>query len=163
MHHLSPFHNNNGGYLQANQQRRPSLQQAQSPVGLGGLGGGPTLGLSGRTGKSGLTFDHILSRLQNELQKSRETGSELNSLAGVITDINDNLVGGAHVRTSCSRCTRMSSQTKFSFSHQHITPSCHCLPFAPQLFRHLLLPSPLKHPPHFHRKSHRTSLISNHS
>lgn len=83
--------------MQGQQQRRPSIQQAQSPVGLGGLGGGPGLGLSGRSGKSGLTFDHILNRLQNELQKSRETGSELNTLASVMTDISENLVGGALV------------------------------------------------------------------
>jgi hypothetical protein len=94
-HH--PQHSNGAYHLQGQQQRRPSLQQAQSPAGLGGLGGGPGLGLSGRSGKSGLTFDHILNRLQNELQKSRETGSELNTLASVMTDISENLAGGALV------------------------------------------------------------------
>ncbi|KDQ10943.1 hypothetical protein BOTBODRAFT_35721 [Botryobasidium botryosum FD-172 SS1] len=65
---------------------------AQSPTALlGGMGGG---GIGGRVGKSGLTFDHILSRLQGELQKSRETGSELNGLANVMTDIHDTLGGG---------------------------------------------------------------------
>ena len=62
------------------------------------MGGGPSLGLSGRSGKSGLTFDHILGRLQSELQKSREAGSDLHSLAGVMTDINETLAGGAAVR-----------------------------------------------------------------
>jgi hypothetical protein len=47
-------------------------------------------------GKSGLTFDHILSRLQNELQKSRETGAELHGLTGAMSDIQDTL-GGAMV------------------------------------------------------------------
>jgi hypothetical protein len=56
------------------------------------MGGG---GLSGRAGKSGLTFDHILSRLQTELQKSRETGAELSTLTSVMTDIHDTLGGGA--------------------------------------------------------------------
>jgi hypothetical protein len=101
MHHPpAPQHQHqlqNGAYLQPGQQQRRSSLQPQSPVGLGGLGGGPGLGLSGRTGKSGLTFDHILNRLQNELQKSRETGTELSTLATVMTDINENLVGGALV------------------------------------------------------------------
>ena len=44
-------------------------------------------------GKSGLTFDHILSRLQGELQKSRETGAELHSLTGAMGDIQDTLSG----------------------------------------------------------------------
>jgi hypothetical protein len=40
-----------------------------------------------------LTFDHILSRLQGELQKSRETGAELHNLTGAMTDIHDTLGG----------------------------------------------------------------------
>jgi len=35
-------------------------------------------------GKSRLTFNHILSRSQGELQKSRETGTELYNLIGVM-------------------------------------------------------------------------------
>ena len=59
---------------------------------MGGMGG------SMRTpGKSGLTFDHILSRLQGELQKSRETGAELQTLTGAVTEIQDTL-GGTLVR-----------------------------------------------------------------
>ena len=45
-------------------QRRPATQP-QGLVGMGGAGG--------------LTSDHILSRLQGELQKSREAGAELHS------------------------------------------------------------------------------------
>ena len=97
-HH--PQHSNGAYHIQGQQQRRPSSQQAQSPIGLGGLGGSPGLGLSGHSGKSGLTLDHILNRLENELQKSRETGSELNSLASVMTDISENLAGGALVRVA---------------------------------------------------------------
>jgi hypothetical protein len=44
-------------------------------------------------GKSGLTFDHILSQLQGELQKSRETGAELHNLTGAINDIHGTLGG----------------------------------------------------------------------
>jgi len=44
-------------------------------------------------GKSGLTFDHILSRLQGELQKSRDTGAELHSLTGSMGDIHETLGG----------------------------------------------------------------------
>jgi hypothetical protein len=67
-------------------------------TGVGGGGSGASGG--GRAGgKSGLTFDHILSRLQGELQKSRETGAELHSLTGAMSDIHDTL-GGALVRRS---------------------------------------------------------------
>jgi hypothetical protein len=44
-------------------------------------------------GKTGLSFDLILSRLQGELQKSRETGAELTSLAGSMNEIHDTLGG----------------------------------------------------------------------
>jgi hypothetical protein len=43
--------------------------------GLGGMGGGSVRLL----GKSGLTFDYILGRLQGESQKSWETGAELHT------------------------------------------------------------------------------------
>lgn len=57
-----------------------------------GVGPGAEGGL--RRGKGGMSFDHILSRLQNELQKSRETGSELGTLTSTIGDIHDTLGGG---------------------------------------------------------------------
>jgi hypothetical protein len=72
-------------------QRRPPIQQ---PQGLGGMGG---MGGMRQPGKSGLTFDHIISRLQGEVQKSRDTGTELHSLASAMGDIHDTL-GGALVR-----------------------------------------------------------------
>lgn len=72
-------------------QRRTTMQP-QGLVGMGGLGGGAR-----QPGKSGLTFDHILSRLQGELQKSRETGAELHSLTGAMNDIHETL-GGNLVR-----------------------------------------------------------------
>ncbi|KAH9939172.1 hypothetical protein B0H21DRAFT_698552 [Amylocystis lapponica] len=68
-------------------QRRPNMQQ-QGLVGMGGMGGNVR-----PPGKSGLTFDHILSRLQGELQKSRETGAELHSLTGAMNEIHDTLGG----------------------------------------------------------------------
>ncbi|KAG6898480.1 hypothetical protein C0993_006583 [Termitomyces sp. T159_Od127] len=69
------------------QQRRPQLAQ-QGLAGMGGMGGSLR-----PPGKSGLTFDHILSRLQGELQKSRETGSELHTLSGAMNEIHDTLGG----------------------------------------------------------------------
>lgn len=42
-------------------------------------------------GKSELTFDHILSRLQGKLPKSRETGAKLHNLTGAMNDIHDTL------------------------------------------------------------------------
>lgn len=62
---------------------------------MGGMGGSMR-----PPGKSGLTFDHILSRLQGELQKSRETGAELHTLTGAMNEIHDTL-GGNLVRFSC--------------------------------------------------------------
>ena len=77
------------GQMQQGQQRRPSVH-APPHSHLGAMA--PTR----VPGKSGLTFDHILSRLQAELHKSRETGAELHQLTGAMTDIHDTL-GGAMV------------------------------------------------------------------
>lgn len=71
---------------------RRATMQAHGLVGMGGMGGSTR-----PPGKSGLTFDHILSRLQGELQKSRETGAELHSLTGAMNDIHETL-GGNLVR-----------------------------------------------------------------
>jgi hypothetical protein len=55
---------------------------------MGGMGANMRL-----PGKSGISFDHILSRLQGELQKSRETGAELHSLTGAMNEIHETLGG----------------------------------------------------------------------
>ncbi|OSX56111.1 hypothetical protein POSPLADRAFT_1160987 [Postia placenta MAD-698-R-SB12] len=68
------------------QQRRPSFQQGL--IGLGDRGRNMNV-----PGKSGLTLDHILSRLQGELQKSRNTGAELHSLTSAMNEIHDTLGG----------------------------------------------------------------------
>ncbi|KAH9042683.1 hypothetical protein EDB85DRAFT_2107574 [Lactarius pseudohatsudake] len=67
--------------------RRPAIQQ-QGLVGMGGMGANMRA-----PGKSGITFDHILSRLQGELQKSRETGAELHSLTGAMNEIHETFGG----------------------------------------------------------------------
>ena len=64
----------------------------QGLVGMGGMGGNVR-----PPGKSGLSFDHILTRLQGELQKSRDTGTELHSLTSAMNEIHDTL-GGNLVR-----------------------------------------------------------------
>lgn len=71
-------------------QRRPQMQQ----TGLGGMGAGMVN--TGARGKSGVTFDHILHRLQGELKVSRETSAELHNLSSAMGDIHDTL-GGALV------------------------------------------------------------------
>ena len=76
------------------QQRRPQVAQRSGLIDMGGMGGSMR-----PPGKSGLTFEHILSRLQGELQKSRETGAELHTLSGTMNDIHDTL-GGNLVRAS---------------------------------------------------------------
>jgi hypothetical protein len=92
------------------QQRHPQPPQQ----GLTGMGG---MGRSMRPpGESGLSFDVILSRLQGELQKSRETGAELNTLTGVMNE----MLGGS--RPVCIG---------------HIFPLDYCVhdadPFSPQI------------------------------
>ncbi|KII88047.1 hypothetical protein PLICRDRAFT_176793 [Plicaturopsis crispa FD-325 SS-3] len=57
-------------------------------VHLGGMGG--RMRQPGNL-KSGLTFDHILRRLQGKLQHSRETGAELTGLTGAMGKIRDTL------------------------------------------------------------------------
>lgn len=68
-------------------QRRPTLQSQALGV-MGGMGGSVR-----PPGKSGLSFDHILSRLQGELQKSRETGAELHSITTTMNELQDTLGG----------------------------------------------------------------------
>lgn len=66
-------------------QRRGTLP---SPgMGMGGLGPARA------PGKSNISFDHILSRLQGELQKSRETGNDLHALSNAMNDIHETLGG----------------------------------------------------------------------
>ncbi|KAK7018571.1 glycosyltransferase family 69 protein [Favolaschia claudopus] len=68
-------------------QRRPPMPH-QALNGMGGMGASMRA-----PGKSGLTFDHILSRLQGELTKSRETGQDLQTLSGAMNEIQDTLGG----------------------------------------------------------------------
>lgn len=60
-----------------------------------GLGGMGRIGQGFRPPgqKSGPTFDHILSRLQGELQKFKETSAELQHLAGTLGNIHGTLSG----------------------------------------------------------------------
>jgi hypothetical protein len=73
------------------QQRRPGSLASPNPAAVLGSMGAP----AGRPGanKSGLTFEHILSRLQNGLLQSRETGQELNRLGDQMSEISDTLSG----------------------------------------------------------------------
>ncbi|BEJ12510.1 hypothetical protein CspHIS471_0209700 [Cutaneotrichosporon sp. HIS471] len=54
---------------------------------------GPSMMSAG--GKAnGLSFEHVLQKLQNELAKSKETGQELQTLAGAMSEVQDTLGGG---------------------------------------------------------------------
>ncbi|KAF9493145.1 hypothetical protein BDN71DRAFT_1591270 [Pleurotus eryngii] len=55
---------------------------------MGGMGGGMRA-----SGKNGLTFEHILNRLQGKLQKSRETETELQSLNRTMNEVDATLTG----------------------------------------------------------------------
>ncbi|TCD64024.1 hypothetical protein EIP91_004658 [Steccherinum ochraceum] len=68
----------------------PGLQRGQATRGvdLGGMGGNARQPMKG-----GITFQDLLSRLQGELQKSRETGNELTNLNGTMSDIHETLGG----------------------------------------------------------------------
>ena len=69
--------------------------QHRGPAQSQGLGGMGRIGQGFRPPgqKSGLTFNHILSRLQGELQKFKETGAELQHLAGTLGNIHGTLSG----------------------------------------------------------------------
>ena len=62
------------------------------PPGLGEMGSMGSRSVR-PPGKSGLTFDHILSQLRGELQNLCETGAELDSLTGVMNPMHDALRG----------------------------------------------------------------------
>ncbi|KAL4255059.1 hypothetical protein AB1N83_014192 [Pleurotus pulmonarius] len=73
------------------QQQRSTTAYPVGPAAIAGMGG---MGEGMRApGKSVLTFEHILNRLQGELQKSRETGTELQSLNGTMSKVHDTLGG----------------------------------------------------------------------
>ncbi|WAQ90791.1 hypothetical protein PtA15_13A190 [Puccinia triticina] len=59
---------------------------------------GPDLSLNRRASRPGVFggggFDHVLNRLQSELEKSRATGQELNTLNSTMNEIHDTLGGG---------------------------------------------------------------------
>ncbi|KAJ9122277.1 hypothetical protein QFC22_001697 [Naganishia vaughanmartiniae] len=68
----------------------------QGPLQAGVNPSGQALGMNMMSagGKAaGLNFDHVLHRLQAELQKSKDTGADLQNLTGTLTDIQDTLNG----------------------------------------------------------------------
>ncbi|KAB5592829.1 cell cycle arrest in response to pheromone-like protein [Ceratobasidium theobromae] len=104
-HHAHLQHQQQALFAQQHQHQQHAAQQAQAiarrqqgPLsgnnsqlgGLGGLGQGQT-----RPGSKGLSFDHILNKLQIELQKSRDTGAELHTLTTAMNDIQETMGGGA--------------------------------------------------------------------
>lgn len=66
--------------------RRPIHQMGNAMGGLGGNARAPGQ-------RSGPSFDHILSKIQSELQKSREAGADLHGLTTTMNDIQDTLGG----------------------------------------------------------------------
>ena len=68
-------------------QHYPAMQ-LQGLIGMGSIGGSMHL-----PSKSSLTFNHILSCLQGELQKSCKIGAELHSLNSSMNEIHDALSG----------------------------------------------------------------------
>ena len=80
-------------FIGAQQQHRTQLAQ-QGLTGMGGMGGNIR-----PPGKSGLSFELIFSRLQGELQKTKDTGAELQNLTSALGEIQD-MLGGALVRFS---------------------------------------------------------------
>ena len=92
-------------------------------------------------GKGSPTFDHILTRLQGELQKSRETGAELHSLNGLTNEIHDaqhSLVSHFTISISSQLTNIPSSQPMFLRTPETSLQLCHFHP----------LPSHQRSPPH---------------
>ncbi|BGP20026.1 hypothetical protein JCM10213_000592 [Rhodosporidiobolus nylandii] len=84
------------------QQQQQQVQSHGGPQAGGGMGGGMARGGGGRgqrpggvTGQNGLSFEHVLSRLQGELQKSRDTNVNLSDINSTLGQVHDTLGGGA--------------------------------------------------------------------
>lgn len=60
------------------------------------MGAPPSLARAPGRSSTGISFDVILSRLQGEVQKSRETGAELGGLATLMGDV-EGVLGGRGV------------------------------------------------------------------
>lgn len=76
-------------------QGAPPALAARRPMNNMGMSMG---GLGGSTRAPGTrSFDHIMSKIQQELLKSRETAQDLQGLTGAMNDIQDTL-GGTLVR-----------------------------------------------------------------
>ena len=56
---------------------------------------GPSKPNNNQQSNSGLSFEHVLSRLQGELQKSRDTSTNLGDLTSTLGEVHDTLGGGA--------------------------------------------------------------------
>lgn len=76
------------------QQGGPPQQPSQQQQLMGGMAGSMRA-----PGRGALSFDHILSRLQGEVQKSRETGSDLNTVNMLMSTV-QNTLGGSLVRAA---------------------------------------------------------------
>ncbi|GAA5887631.1 hypothetical protein JCM16303_001454 [Sporobolomyces ruberrimus] len=92
-------------HQQGGQQSNLGGQQQGGAQGGGqGMMGGGGVGVARRPARApinaqnGLSFEHVLSRLQGELQKSRDTGSNLNDVNSTLCDVHDTLGGGAPPR-----------------------------------------------------------------
>lgn len=68
------------------------------PLGSNGVGPGAEGGL--RKSKAGFSFDHVLSKLQSELQRSKDTWTELGNITHTMNDIHETLGGGIPPMTS---------------------------------------------------------------
>ncbi|TKA51778.1 hypothetical protein B0A53_05464 [Rhodotorula sp. CCFEE 5036] len=79
----------NNWYRSAGEQSLNRSRATAPPRSSGGGGGG---GLP--SSQSGLSFEHVLSRLQGELQKSRDTGVNLTDVNSTLTVVQDTFSGG---------------------------------------------------------------------
>jgi hypothetical protein len=81
---------------------------------------GPSIMSAG--GKAnGLSFEHVLQKLQNELAKSKETGHELQTLAGSMTEVQDTL-GGGLVRSNVKHALTDQPPNQNGAAAQYIPP-----------------------------------------
>lgn len=72
--------------------RRPANSMSQGMVNPLSQMGPSVMSAGGKP--NGLTFEHVLAKLQNELSRSKETGQELQGLTAVMTEVQDTLGGG---------------------------------------------------------------------
>ncbi|GAA6024856.1 hypothetical protein JCM11491_005676 [Sporobolomyces phaffii] len=105
----------------ANGQGGPGGQGMMT--GQGGVGVARRPARAPINAQNGLSFEHVLSRLQGELQKSRDTGSNLNDVNSTLCDVHDTLGGSVPRPTAGSTTGPLPYPTTSAFPPRPAAPA----------------------------------------